>query len=53
VSDPQGNPKHREREIAHNEHERQAMGAARLSIFAVAFAVIALVAMFGWLMIGR
>lgn len=53
MSDPQGNAKDREREIADNENERKAMGAVRVSMFAVAFAVIVLVAMYGWLAVVR
>jgi len=48
VTDPTGESKERNREIAANESARQTTSSARLSIWAVAVAVIIGLAAFGW-----
>jgi uncharacterized protein HemX len=48
VTDPTGESKERNREIAANESARQTASSARVSIWAIAAAVIIGLAAFGW-----
>jgi hypothetical protein len=51
VTDPTGERKERNREIAANESARQTIGAIRVSVWAVAVAVIIGLAALGWVLI--
>jgi hypothetical protein len=51
VTDPTGERKERNREIAANESARQTIGAIRVSVWAVAAAVIIGLAALGWVLI--
>jgi uncharacterized protein HemX len=51
VTDPTGESKERNREIAANESARQTVGAVRVSVWAIAVVVIIGLAAFGWVFI--
>jgi uncharacterized protein HemX len=51
VTDPTGESKERNREIAENESARQTTGDIRVSVWAIAVAVIIGLAAFGWVLI--
>jgi hypothetical protein len=51
MSDADGDPKARNREIAQNEAERQTVGDIRVSAWAIAVAVIIGLAAVGWVLI--
>ena len=51
MSDPDGETKKRNREIAQNEAERQTIGDIRVSTWAIAVAVVIGLAAFGWVLI--
>jgi uncharacterized protein HemX len=51
VTDPTGESKERNREIAENESTRQTVGDIRVSGWAIAVAVIIGLAAFGWVLI--
>jgi uncharacterized protein HemX len=51
VSDPSGQTKERNREIAQNESVRQTAGDIRVSAWAVAIAVIIGLAAVGWVLL--
>jgi uncharacterized protein HemX len=51
VTDPTGESKERNREIAANESVRQTTSAIRVSTWAIAVAVIIGLAAFGWVMV--
>jgi uncharacterized protein HemX len=51
VTDPSGESKQRNREIAENESARQTVSAIRVSGWAIAVAVALGLAAFGWVMI--
>jgi uncharacterized protein HemX len=48
VTDPTGESKERNREIAANESAQQTVSAVRLSVWAILVAVIIGLAAFGW-----
>ena len=50
MTDPTGESKERNREIARNESERQTIGDIRVSAWAVVVAVIIGLAALGWLL---
>ena len=51
MTDPTGESKERNREIAENESVRQTIGDIRVSVWAIAVAVIIALAAFGWVLI--
>jgi hypothetical protein len=51
VSDPNGKIKERDREIAQNESARQTVSAIRVSVWAIAVAVVIGFAAVGWVLI--
>jgi uncharacterized protein HemX len=51
VSEPNGEIKQRNREIAENESARQTTGDIRVSVWAIAVAVIIGLAAVGWVLI--
>jgi uncharacterized protein HemX len=51
VTDPTGESKQRNREIAANESARQTVSAIRVSTWAIAVAVIIGLAAFGWVFV--
>jgi hypothetical protein len=51
VTDPTGESKERNREIAENEADRQTVGDIRVSAWAIAAAVIIALAAVGWVLI--
>jgi uncharacterized protein HemX len=51
VTDPTGESKERNREIAANESARQTVSAIRVSTWAIAVAVIIGLAAFGWVLV--
>jgi hypothetical protein len=53
VTDPTGESKERNREIAANESARQAVSSIRVSVWAIAVAVIIGLAAFGWVMVNN
>jgi uncharacterized membrane protein YhiD involved in acid resistance len=53
VSDTGKDNKERNREIARNESDRQTTGDIRVSVWAIAIAVIAGVAFLGWMWLRR
>jgi uncharacterized protein HemX len=53
VTDPTGESKERNREIAANESARQTVSSIRVSVWAIAVAVIIGLAAFGWVMINN
>ena len=53
MTDPTGESKERNREIAQNESVRQTVGDIRVSVWAIAVAVIIALAAFGWVLINN
>ena len=53
MTDPTGESKERNREIAANESARQTVSSIRVSAWAIAVAVIVGLAAFGWVMINN
>lgn len=53
VTDPTGESKERNREIAKNESERQTVGDIRVSVWAIGVAVIIGLAAFGWVLLNN
>ena len=53
MTDPTGESKERNREIAKNESERQTTGDIRVSVWAIGVAVIIGLAAFGWVLINN
>jgi uncharacterized protein HemX len=53
VTDPTGESKERNREIAANESARQTTSSIRVSVWAVLVAVIIGLTAFGWVMINN
>ena len=51
VSDPKGETKQRSREIAQNESARQTTSDIRLSVWAIAVAVVIGLAAVGWVLL--
>ncbi len=51
MTDPTGESKERNREIAANESARQTVSAIRVSTWAIAVAVIIGLAAFGWVLV--
>ena len=51
MTDPTGESKQRNREIAANESARQTVGAIRVSTWAIAVAVIIGLAAVGWVLV--
>jgi uncharacterized protein HemX len=51
VTDPTGESRERNREIAENESTRQTIGDIRVSVWAIALAVIIGLAAVGWVLI--
>ncbi len=51
MDDPKAENKARNREIAENEAERQTVGDIRVSIWAIAVAVVIGLAAFGWVLL--
>jgi hypothetical protein len=51
VSNPSGETKERNREIAENESARQTTGDIRVSVWAIAVAVIIALAAVGWVLL--
>jgi uncharacterized protein HemX len=51
VTDPTGETKERNREIAANESSRQTTSSIRVSVWAIAVAVIIGLAAFGWVLL--
>jgi len=48
VTDPTGESKERNREIAENENKQQVVGDIRVSVWAIAVAVMVGLAVLGW-----
>jgi hypothetical protein len=53
VSDQSQDNKQRDREIAENESARQTIGDIRVSVWAIAVAVIVGLAAFGWVLVNN
>ena len=53
MTDPTGESKERNREIAANESARQTTGAIRVSVWAIGLAVIIGLAVFGWVLLNN
>jgi hypothetical protein len=53
VTDPTGESKERNREIAANESTRQTVSAIRVSVWAIAVAVVVGLAAFGWVLLNN
>jgi hypothetical protein len=53
VTDPTGESKERNREIAANESARQTVSAVRVSTWAIVVAVIIGLAAFGWVLLNN
>jgi hypothetical protein len=53
VTDPTGESKERNREIAANESARQTVSAIRISAWAIAVAVVMGLAAFGWVLLNN
>jgi hypothetical protein len=53
VTDPTGEGKERNREIAANESARQTISSIRVSVWAIAVAVIIGLAAFGWVLVNN
>jgi hypothetical protein len=53
VTDPTGENKDLNREIAKNESERQTIGDIRVSVWAIAAAVVIGLAAFGWVLLNN
>jgi hypothetical protein len=51
LTDPTGESKERNREIAENESARQTTGDVRVSVWAIALAVIIGLTAFGWVIV--
>jgi uncharacterized protein HemX len=51
VSDPTGERRERARQIARNESERQTTGDIRVSVWAIAVALILGLTVLGWLLV--
>jgi hypothetical protein len=51
VTDPTGERKERNREIAANESVRQTVSSIRVSVWAIAVAVLIGLAAFGWVLV--
>ncbi|MGZ5870720.1 MAG: hypothetical protein ACXWKP_01265 [Bradyrhizobium sp.] len=51
MSDPNGETRERNREIAENESARQTIGDIRVSVWAIAVAVVVGLAAVGWVLI--
>ena len=51
MTDPTGDSRERNREIAENESTRQTIGDIRVSVWAIALAVIIGLAAVGWVLI--
>jgi hypothetical protein len=51
VTDPTGESKERNREIAANESARQTISSIRVSVWAIAVAVIIALAAVGWVLV--
>ncbi len=48
MTDPTGESKERNRQIAHNEEVRRIVGGIRISAWAIAVAIIIGLVVFGW-----
>jgi uncharacterized protein HemX len=53
VTDPTGESKERNREIAANESARQTTSSIRVSVWAIAVAIVIGLIAFGWVMINN
>jgi cytoskeletal protein RodZ len=53
LTDPTGESKERNREIARNESERQTIGDIRVSVWAIGVAVLIALAAFGWVLMNN
>lgn len=53
MTDPTGESKERNREIAANESARQTVSSIRVSVWAISVAVVIGLAAFGWVMINN
>jgi uncharacterized protein HemX len=53
MTDPTGESKERNREIAANESARQTTSSIRVSVWAIAVAVIIGLAAFGWVLVNN
>ena len=53
MTDPTGESKERNREIAANESARQTISSIRVSVWAIAVAVIIGLAAFGWVTVNN
>ena len=53
MSDQSQDNKQRDREIAENESSRQTIGDIRVSVWAIAVAVIVGLAAFGWVLVNN
>ena len=53
MTDPTGESKERNREIAANESARQTVGSIRVSVWAIAVAVVIGLAAFGWVLVNN
>ena len=53
MTDPKGESKERNREIAANESARQTTSSIRVSVWAVAVAIVIGLIAFGWVMINN
>ena len=53
MTDPTGESKERNREIAANESARQTTSSIRVSVWAIAVAVVSGLVAFGWVMINN
>ena len=53
MADPTGESKERNREIAANESARQTTSSVRVSVWAVAVAIVIGLIAFGWVMINN
>jgi uncharacterized protein HemX len=53
VTDPTGESKERNREIAANESARQTTSSIRVSVWAIAAAVVIGLIAFGWVMVNN
>ena len=51
MNDTERDNKQRDRVIAENESERQTTGDIRVSVWAIAIAVLVALAVFGWVML--
>ena len=53
MSEPEHDSKERNRQIAENESERQAVSSVRISSWAITIAVIVGLVAFGWVLLSR